>query len=649
MATIREIIAKLSLDPTEFSKGLDQSTKKVQDFGKRMESVGKTLSLSLTAPLTAFAALSVKAFDTQIQAENRLRAAIQASGNAVDENFDKYAAFASELQRVSTVGDETTLALLATAESMGISGGNAMRAAKNAVSLEKALGISAQSAIRMTTALEQGDATLLTRYLPALKGVQSESEKVRIAQEALAKMFGQVTAEAEEGLGPFKQLKNTFGDFMEQIGKVVLEALHPLFRWLQKGVDALMKIDKSTLKWIVAVGAAVAAVGPLLMALGFLATTIIPALIAGFAAIFSPVTLVIAGIAALAAAVIYVVDNWEALKERISDIGWWRNAIIGMVQFIAKYNPTALLLKGINEVIKFFGGDPIPDPFEGISKVLGKLKADTKEYKHEFGSFADAVKNAGKSAINALMGMGEAAEKAEPDIDNLIGKAGTAGGTGLRGVVNVTKAASQGLVQMGSTLTALVPPMELFRKEAGENTIAMIQQAQAVNFLENSFFAVENALGGMFNTMLNGGNAFQFISQMLKRLLAQLAATAAMALILSALLPGANMASGFGKALSGFSGGQQGFGNIFKFLSTGVQSFTPFARGGMVTGLTTAILGDNPSGKEAVIPFERMGEFLNMAGVGQSGPVQVQGILRGEDIFLSSERYLNNQNRRLGI
>jgi hypothetical protein len=644
MATIREIIAKLSLDPTEFSKGLDQSTKKVQDFGKRMESVGKTLSLSLTAPLTAFAALSVKAFDTQIQAENRLRAAIQASGNAVDENFDKYAAFASELQRVSTVGDETTLALLATAESMGISGGNAMRAAKNAVSLEKALGISAQSAIRMTTALEQGDAAMLTRYIPALRGVESESEKVRIAQEELAKMFGQVTAEAETGLGPLKQLQNTFGDFMEQIGEVVLEALQPLFRWLQKGVDALMKIDKSTLKWIVAIGAAVAAVGPLLMALGFLATTIIPALVAGFAAIFSPVALVIAGIAALAAAVIYVMDNWEALKERISDIGWWRNAIIGMVQFIAKYNPTALLLKGINEVIKFFGGDPIPDPFEGISKVLGKLKADTKEYKHEFGSFADAVKNAGKSAINALMGMGEAAEKAEPDVDILIGKAGTAGGTGLRGVVNVTKAASQGLVSMGSTLTALTTPIELVKVNMDDLNGTTRYAAQMQEFFANILFNVEGALTGIFETMLNGGNAFEFIGRMLKRLVAQLAAAAAMAAILNALIPGGGAIGGGAKALTG---GTQGFANIFKqFMGMGIPKM---ARGGMVTGLTTAILGDNPSGKEAVIPFERMGEFLNMAGVGQSGTVQVQGILRGEDIFLSSERYLNNQNRRLGI
>ena len=33
-------------------------------------------------------------------------------------------------------------------------------------------------------------------------------------------------------------------------------------------------------------------------------------------------------------------------------------------------------------------------------------------------------------------------------------------------------------------------------------------------------------------------------------------------------------------------------------------------RGGMTLGPTLALIGDNASGREAVIPFERMGQFL---------------------------------------
>jgi hypothetical protein len=59
-----------------------------------------------------------------------------------------------------------------------------------------------------------------------------------------------------------------------------------------------------------------------------------------------------------------------------------------------------------------------------------------------------------------------------------------------------------------------------------------------------------------------------------------------------------------------------------------------------------AMIGDNPSGKEAVIPFERMGEFLQMAGAGQSNAnVTVTGRLQGRDLVISNERTTFNRNR----
>ena len=75
------------------------------------------------------------------------------------------------------------------------------------------------------------------------------------------------------------------------------------------------------------------------------------------------------------------------------------------------------------------------------------------------------------------------------------------------------------------------------------------------------------------------------------------------------------------------------------------KGITGLATGGLTTGPMLAMIGDNPSGKEAVIPFERMGEFLNMAGAGQSQHVTVSGRLRGRDIMLSNERSLSDRKR----
>ena len=66
--------------------------------------------------------------------------------------------------------------------------------------------------------------------------------------------------------------------------------------------------------------------------------------------------------------------------------------------------------------------------------------------------------------------------------------------------------------------------------------------------------------------------------------------------------------------------------------------------GGMTLGPQLALIGDNPSGREAVIPMERMGSFLNqVAGTNQN--MNVTGRIHGSDILLSQERAKRNRGR----
>jgi hypothetical protein len=73
------------------------------------------------------------------------------------------------------------------------------------------------------------------------------------------------------------------------------------------------------------------------------------------------------------------------------------------------------------------------------------------------------------------------------------------------------------------------------------------------------------------------------------------------------------------------------------------------ATGGLTTGPMLAMIGDNPSGKEAVIPFERMGEFLDMAGAGQSQNVVVTGRISGNDILITNDRASRDRSRIRGF
>ena len=76
------------------------------------------------------------------------------------------------------------------------------------------------------------------------------------------------------------------------------------------------------------------------------------------------------------------------------------------------------------------------------------------------------------------------------------------------------------------------------------------------------------------------------------------------------------------------------------------NSLVKLKDGGMVLGPQLALIGDNPSGKEAVIPFEKMGRFLDMAG-GSRGPqeVVITGRISGKDILLTNERASDQRTR----
>ena len=71
-----------------------------------------------------------------------------------------------------------------------------------------------------------------------------------------------------------------------------------------------------------------------------------------------------------------------------------------------------------------------------------------------------------------------------------------------------------------------------------------------------------------------------------------------------------------------------------------------FAEGGMVTGPTLAMVGDNASGKEAIIPFEKMGAFMNMMG-GSNVNVNITGEFDGDALRLVVDKSnRNNLNLR---
>lgn len=399
MGNLSSLTLMLGANIKDFQTKMHKATQQLAKTGEQMKGIGKGMSMYVTAPLAAMGAASLAAFDKQAQAEAKLAAQIRQNGKDVQSTMADYKTFASNLQNVTTVGDETTLALMQMAESMGAS--NVKAVTQGAVGLSKALGVDLQSAIKMTTLAEQGNFTMLQRYVPALKSAGTEAEKTAILSKLYADGLAIAQSEAQTGLGPLKQLQNSLGDLSESFGAIVADAIAPAVKWLKQIVDRFQSLSDGGKRTIAIIAGIAAAIGPLVVVMGTLGAAL-PAIAAGFSMMLGPIGLVVAAIAAIGAAFVYLYGNWEAVKERLGDWTWWKNSLIQAAQWLIEYSPISLLIKGINELVTFLGGDPIPNPFESLGDYLSTAKSETAAYKNEFMSFGKTITSVMGEATQAM-------------------------------------------------------------------------------------------------------------------------------------------------------------------------------------------------------------------------------------------------------
>lgn len=126
----------------------------------------------------------------------------------------------------------------------------------------------------------------------------------QILDELERQYGGQAAAAAQVGLGPIQQLKNAWGDFLEQIGAAIMPFATKVSRALMVVVAMLQSMSPEMKRVIVVVVGLAAAVGPLSLGIGAV-IKVLPMLAAGFTALLSPVGLIMAAVVALGAAFAY--------------------------------------------------------------------------------------------------------------------------------------------------------------------------------------------------------------------------------------------------------------------------------------------------------------------------------------------------------
>lgn len=655
MKSNTDLSVTLSAKIQAFMSAMDDAAGKVEKVGKKMQGVGKNLSAFVTAPILGAGAVALNSavkFEKLETSLGILTGSAEEGAKAFERLRDYSASTPFQLSDLAQVNntllgfgmnaDQAFGSLQMLGDAAAVTGADLSRVAV-------AFGQSAAAGRVMTQDLNQfvNNGIPIYQILGEVTGqttgqIRDMASAGELTFDILQKGFMRATSEGGLFFNGTAKLSQTLGGRLSTLrdnidilaasfGDVLGEYISPLITGVQNMAQGFAKLDEETKKTIVFFAAAAAAVGPLLLISG----TIIPAMITGFTVLTGPVGLITGLIVGLAAGFIYAADNWDAIKERLSDISWWRNAVIEMAQFWADWNIFSKIIKGYNALAKLFNGATINNPFDNMVAGLEKLKVETNEYKNNFGTFTRSLKNGMKKVIGVI---DEAVEKTKEagseakKIERISASGG--GGTGGGG----TKKPPLSIPAFDESL--LPKDEELERAEAHVNKLIerfKIAQDNAQAFTNIVGFGIVNAIEGM---AAGSENAFQNFIDMLKRLVVRLLAAAAAAFILNKLTGG--LLSAMGSTASAPS-----FQSTFSQLSGGFQ-LPEFAAGGIVSGPTVGLMGEYRGARqnpEVIAPLSRLKNIL--AGQGEQN--RIVGELRGDTLLLLQERASKNRTRRRGF
>ncbi len=211
---------KASIDVKIDERPAVASLKKIaSEFGKF--SVGANQALELVSKawrgMGAIADTAkewVKLADTQVLAEKQLASAMQARGTFTEESIQGLKSYASEMQKLTTTGDEATLGFQKLFAATGASEEQIKLATKATLGLAEVTGSVESAAENMAMVLSGRPSRQLQKFGLTGKGVNETLENA-------ASMFQFAEDRANTFSGRTMQLDNAWGDFKETLGQSV--------------------------------------------------------------------------------------------------------------------------------------------------------------------------------------------------------------------------------------------------------------------------------------------------------------------------------------------------------------------------------------------------------------------------------------------
>ena len=647
---------KFGADLGGFDRAMKKAQKNLKRFGKDIQKTGKTLTTNLTLPILGFAAASLKAFDEQQKAIAQVEAGIESTGMAAGLTSEQLQKMAADLQKISLFGDEQILSDV-TAQLLtftGIADKEFERAQLAALNLSTRLKTDLKSSsILLGKALNDpvGQLNALSRNGVRFTDVQKDMIKTMVeagnvagAQnlilDELSVQFGGAAENAREaGLGGVEGLKNKFMDLTEQIGARLLPVVTKFAKFMVELLEKFDKLDEGTKDTIVTLGLVLAAIGPILIFVGKLSVGLAAASKA-FGALNlvmkgNPLLLVASIIATVVAALVYFYNT--NIKVRAS--------IKGLFEAAKVY------FKGIAELVfKVFSG--VGNLIVGIFLFdINRIKEGFKKSKNAIAQYGTDVGSVFTDAFNKEMSkdLGEnIEEELKLDTSFLQTKSIATGATKPSGGKKKVQALSLATITPELELPKVDPQFSLAHAFDVPETVfekidRLIGKTNELNELGSyskqiwmeSMQAMGSELSGGAQSMQEFGN---IVKGVLKDTIGGLISKGVAAAVSNALEnPAIKINPAFIPVVAGVAAG---------LARTAFNSLIPeFAKGGLVTGPTVGLIGEGigttASNPEVIAPLDKLKQFIG----GGAQNVVVEGVIKGNDIFLSNRNTGYNRQR----
>jgi phage-related protein len=292
-AVIGALRIDLSASVAQFAADMASAGKTLEAFGKKFKSVaqdltrlGTTLSIALSAPIIALGVTSSRVATEAAQATGQVEAALKSMGNTSGRSAAQLEASADALAHVSTyTKDDILRNVTAGLLRFGnVQGPIFDRAQKDILDLAARMGIDLPAATSLVGRALQDPIQGLTRLQRS--GIQfTEQQKEQIKQLVLSgqgmKAQELILTSLEQRFGgaalalrkatPGADLKESWHDFQETLGKIVNQFLPPLTAFLSQVIDKFQQLPPGVQKATVEIAALAAVIGPLIGIIGFVA------------------------------------------------------------------------------------------------------------------------------------------------------------------------------------------------------------------------------------------------------------------------------------------------------------------------------------------------------------------------------------------